>query len=172
VKKLLFLRHGDADHTGPPSWSHDSRRPLTVEGIARMALEARGMERLGLRIEAVVTSPYLRARQTADEVIRLYRLADRVVVAEPLEPGGTFRDLVKSLRGVDAEHVLVVGHAPDLGVWVGALTGTGEVPLGKGWLAVVKLKDGLREGTGRLWGVFPADVLVNAGRDGRGTGSS
>ena len=164
MKKLLFLRHGEADHPAPATWGDDSHRPLTADGVRRMAEEARGMRNLGLSIGAIVTSPYVRARQTADQVAREYRLIDRIIDSEMLEPGGSFRDLVKSLRGIDEDFVMVVGHAPDLGLWTGELVGAGEVPLGKGWLAVVKVREEFREGTGRLWGLFPADVLGAAGR--------
>ncbi len=165
MKKILFLRHGEADHPGPATWNHDSARPLSETGKERMALEALGMKKLGLPIDAIVTSPYVRTRQTAEIVSREYRLADRMTESEYFEPGGSYRDFTAGLRGISGDHVMVVGHAPDLGVWAGALTGADNVSLGKGWLVVARLHADLREGTARLWGVFPADVLVSAGRD-------
>ena len=165
MKWLSFLRHGEADHPGPATWSHDSRRPLTEEGRSKIGLEAEAMKLLGISIDEIVTSPYVRARQTADEVARVYRLADRMTEAELLEPGGSFKDLRKALRGTSGESVLVVGHAPDLGVWVGELTGTNEIRLGKGAFVLVRLdEDGIRENGGRLRALLPADLLIRLGR--------
>jgi phosphohistidine phosphatase len=164
MKHLYLLRHGLADHDGPPTWTHDSRRPLTDAGIERMREEARGMKALGLAIDTVVTSPYVRCRQTADAVAGVYRLADRLVEADPMEPGAGFADLRKALRGVEGTAVLVVGHAPDLGLLVGDLTGAVDVELGKGWLAWIRIPGEIEKGGGRLKALLPAELLAAAGR--------
>jgi phosphohistidine phosphatase len=164
MNRIHFLRHGEADHAGPATWTHDSQRPLTAEGRARMTAEARGMKGLGIAIDVIVSSPYLRCRQTAEEVALVYRLADRMVESELLEPGGSFKDFRKTLVGIEGDSILVVGHSPDLGSWVGQLTGTGDVHLGKGTLAWVEIDGRLREETGTLKALLPADLLVSAGR--------
>lgn len=164
MKNLYLLRHGEADHDGPPTWTHDSRRPLTTIGLEKMRDEARGMKALGLRIDAIVTSPYERCRQTAGAVAEEYRLVDRLVEADPLEPGAGFSELVKSLRGLGDPAVVVVGHGPDLGLLVGDLTGARDIDMGKGWLAWIKISGGIEKGGGRLKALLPADVLIAAGR--------
>lgn len=165
MKQLFLLRHGDADPDGPVTWSHDSRRPLNDKGREKLALEALGMKLLKLPIEAIVTSPYLRARQTADAVAEAYRLFDRVTESDLLEPGASFGDLRRAMKGIDGQRVMVVGHQPELGVWLGTLLGAGEIPLGKGMLAWVGLEDGeIREGRGSLKALLPADMLIAAGR--------
>ena len=162
---LYFLRHGDADHPGKPTWKTDAERPLNPEGRRRMTAEARGMKALGITIDAIVTSPYVRAAQTARCVASAYGLEERIVPSELLEPGGSFRDLEKALRGTRGDAVLVVGHAPDLGLWAGHLVGADEIPLGKGWLAWVRLRAGeMRKGSARLMGLLPAEILAAAGR--------
>jgi phosphohistidine phosphatase len=167
VTRLLFLRHGDADHPGPPAWDHDSKRPLTGDGKRKMSVEARGMRALGLSIDVIVTSPYLRARQTADQVAHEFRLADRMVESELVEPGSDFKSFQRALKGIEGDSIMIVGHAPDLGLWVGELTGLGDVPMGKGTLAWVKLKPDLRRGTARLLALLPAELLVAAGEHAR-----
>jgi phosphohistidine phosphatase len=129
-----------------------------------MRLEARGMKGLGIGIDTIVTSPYVRCRQTAEIVASEYRLGDRLVEADPLEPGAGFAELRKALRGVDGEAALVVGHAPDLGLLLGDLTGAQDVTFGKGWLAWVRLRDDIEKGGGRLVAFLPADLLLSAGR--------
>lgn len=165
MKQLFLLRHGDADPDGPVTWSHDSRRPLNAAGLEKMALEALGMKRLKLPIEAIVSSPYLRARQTAEAVAHAYRLIDRFTESDRLEPGASFDDLRKSLKGVGVERVIVVGHQPELGHWIGQLVGGDAIPLSKGMLAWIGLDDGeIREGRGRLKALLPAELLIAAGR--------
>ncbi|TPW04190.1 MAG: phosphohistidine phosphatase, partial [bacterium] len=87
IRHLYLLRHGDADHDGAPTWRTDSERPLTRDGRARMAIQAQAMKKLDIAIEVIVTSPYRRARETAEAVAGAYRLEDRMVESDLLEPG-------------------------------------------------------------------------------------
>ena len=164
IRHLYLLRHGEADHDGPPTWAHDSERPLTREGKERMALQAGAMKRMEIAIEAIVTSPYRRARQTAEAVAAAYHLEDRITESDLLEPGATFQDLLRTLRTVRAERILVVGHAPDLGAWAGELIGGEAIPLGKGWLAWIRLESEMENGGGRLKALLPADLMRTIGR--------
>ncbi|HEV2235464.1 MAG TPA: histidine phosphatase family protein, partial [Ktedonobacterales bacterium] len=62
--RLYFLRHGQAGN--PDEWPHDDdERPLTRRGMAETAAAALGMRWLDLRIALVLSSPYVRAHQTA-----------------------------------------------------------------------------------------------------------
>jgi phosphohistidine phosphatase len=164
LKRLYLLRHGEADHPDR-EWNDDSKRPLTKQGREKMEEEARGMKALRIAIDEIVTSPYVRARQTADVVAEAYRLIDRMTYSEHLEPGASLSDLRRSLAGLKGESVLVVGHAPDLGHLVGRISGIGEVHLGKGAMAWIALDDGsAKENSGRLKALLPADLLAAAGR--------
>ena len=164
LKRLYLLRHGEADHPDR-EWNDDSKRPLTSEGRQKMASEARGMKALKIVIDEIVTSPYVRARQTADVVAEAYRLVDRMTESEYLEPGASLSDLRKSLARITGESVLVVGHAPDLGQLAGRIAGTGEIHMGKGTLAWISLDDGAaKENSGHLKALLPADLLAAAGR--------
>ena len=62
--ELYLVRHGLAEERGD-AWPDDTKRPLTDEGISRMRKAARGLARLGVSVEVVLTSPLVRARQTA-----------------------------------------------------------------------------------------------------------
>src|SRR5262245_32744129 len=96
--ELYFLRHGVAADVGPEGGG-DAGRPLTVEGIAKIKEEARGLRRLGVRPDIVLTSPLVRARQTAEIVRHALGLDSRVVDA--LAPGcdiPRLRDLLGEYR--------------------------------------------------------------------------
>jgi len=117
--QLYLVRHAQAADGEP-----DELRPLTAEG--RRAARELG-ERLaadGVRPDAVLTSPLLRARQTGAELARAAGIEPEP--DERLAPGATADD-VKAAAAGRGESVVVVGHQPDCGRIAAALTG-GEEP--------------------------------------------
>ena len=63
--ELYFVRHGLAEERGE-AWPEDTKRPLTDEGIARFRKAEKGLSRVGVAVDVVLTSPLVRARQTAE----------------------------------------------------------------------------------------------------------
>ena len=57
--ELYLIRHGIAEDRGE-AWPDDTKRPLTEQGIARLKKEARGLARLGVSFDVVLTSPQFR----------------------------------------------------------------------------------------------------------------
>ena len=62
---LYILRHGIAVERGTPGYAKDADRPLTLEGERKLQLIAQAMKALDLAFDLILSSPYLRARQTA-----------------------------------------------------------------------------------------------------------
>jgi phosphohistidine phosphatase len=159
--ELYFLRHGIAADAGPEGMG-DAGRPLTQEGIEKLRAEMRGLRRLRLRLEVLLSSPLVRARQTAEIAAR--ELGSELRLADALAPGCDVDRLLGLLaeeRG--AERVMVVGHEPDFSTMIGALTGGSRVLLKKGGLARVDLEM-LGEGAGTFVWLLPPRVLREAGR--------
>ena len=129
--QLYLVRHAEAADGEP-----DELRSLTAEG--RQA--ARGLgERLaaeGIRPDAVLTSPLLRARETAAEVARPAGL--RAEADERLAPGATAED-VKAAASERGETVVVVGHQPDCGRIAAVLTGAEEPPFPPAGMLAIEL---------------------------------
>lgn len=120
--KLYLLRHGIAVDRGTPGFERDADRTLTPEGRERMEQEAQGMAALGLKWDRILTSPYLRARETAEIVAQKLGCPERLEVCEALVPGGSRKDLFKRLQKCEAdEQILLVGHEPDLSELIGEL---------------------------------------------------
>ena len=137
--RLYFLRHGIAADAGEFS-GPDSERPLTDEGRARMARAAKAIDDLTLDIERIVTSPLLRAKQTASLVAE--RLKPRGGVVEDERVGLSFgpRALGAILSDhADAARLMLVGHEPSLSQTIGHLLGGASVEVKKGALAGVEL---------------------------------
>ena len=157
--ELYFLRHGVAADVGPAGQG-DAGRPLTKEGIAKMEAGARGMHRLGLRLDALLSSPLVRARETAAIVGR--ELGLELQLDEKLAPGCDMAQLF-ALLGEHrvAERVMLVGHEPDFSTLIGALTGGSQVLMKKGGLGRVDIER-LEQGAGTLIWLLPPRILREA----------
>jgi phosphohistidine phosphatase len=154
--ELYFLRHGIAEDVGPEG-AGDAGRRLTKGGVAKMRAEVRGLRRLSVRLDTLISSPLVRAHQTAEIVAG--ELGLDLQLADALAPGCD----VERLFGLLGEHraaerVMVVGHEPDFSTMIGALTGGSRVQLKKGGLARVDL-DVLEEDGGALVWLLPPKAL-------------
>jgi phosphohistidine phosphatase len=123
---IWLLRHGDAEDGAP-----DAERPLSEKGKRQARAVGAALAELGVRVDACLTSPKVRAADTA-------RLACEPLDVEPqLEPklaGGPF-DAEALAAGFD--EVMLVGHDPDFSMAVHEMTGA-QVRLKKGGLAGVE----------------------------------
>jgi phosphohistidine phosphatase len=135
---LVLLRHGiaeDRDGTKP-----DDERELTEVGHKRMKQIGRGLARLFPKVEAIISSPLVRARQTAEWVSKAYDLP--IEFSDALAPDSDeerFRTLVD---GLSLQRVILVGHEPTLSAFMRALTGMqGEIELKKGGCYGVRIDD-------------------------------
>jgi phosphohistidine phosphatase SixA len=111
--RLFVVRHAAAAPGDP-----DELRPLTDAG--RAAARALGARLAAETIDVIVSSPLLRARETAEAIARAAEAP--VEVDERLAPGATADDVREAVAGRGAT-VVTVGHQPDCGEIVLALTG-------------------------------------------------
>ncbi len=137
---LFFVRHGPAEPK--VNWSGDDlERPLSDEGRLIVEEVAARLAQYRMRPERVVTSPYVRARQTARILAEHLGLGDRIVVDARLIPGFGLRQLGKVLaEHADCRSLMLVGHGPDITQVVRALTG-GRLTIRKAGVAQVDLSD-------------------------------
>jgi phosphohistidine phosphatase len=110
---LYLMRHGIALPQDDPSVAHDAERPLTGKGVKRMRKAAKGVCRLNITFDSVLTSPLLRARQTAEIVAGALNTETRLEEISGLAPESTVEHLMLGLaRYQDRQHLLLVGHEP------------------------------------------------------------
>ncbi len=112
---LYLARHGIAGERDPARYPDDATRPLTAEGVDRTDEVARGLQALGARVDLMITSPLLRAAQTADILARRLTPDRQPLPAESLKPNGSFALFMKWLGECAVESVMAVGHMPDIG---------------------------------------------------------
>jgi phosphohistidine phosphatase len=111
--ELYFLRHGIAAAREDFLFPRDFDRPLTKEGAQKMRRIAKAMKAQGLRFDLILSSPYIRARQTAEIAARVLKAIPELKLTPVLGADSTPRDLVRGLlRRKLPERVLLVGHEP------------------------------------------------------------
>jgi phosphohistidine phosphatase len=113
---LYLLRHGIAVDPGTPGFENDADRPLIPKGERRLRDAAAAMEKLSLSFDLILSSPFVRARQTAEIVAGELKLKKRIEFFDGLVPGGNPKALIQEL--IELKHapdnVLLVGHEPYL----------------------------------------------------------
>ena len=156
--RLYFLRHGIAED--PQPGQTDRERRLTSEGIAEMQREAEALKRLALKPDLIVTSPYPRARETAEIVAKALDLEKRLHEEDRLAPGSRFGDLQHIVEAYpEAQRLLIVGHNPDLPLMAGQLIGSAQLDLKKGGLIRVDA-DRVEPGQGILQWLLTPSLLT------------
>jgi len=139
--QLCFFRHGIAVERGDPSVSSDADRPLTEQGIRKTRAAAAGLERLGVGFDKILTSPWLRASQTADILAQTLGLS-RVETLPELAGDCSVDELLDALAGRHGRATLLVGHQPLLGAAAGELLAPGadiEIDLKKSGACAVEV---------------------------------
>ncbi len=158
---IYFLRHGLAGD--PEQWQgDDSERPLTKKGKKHMQESANTFNWLSVNPDFIITSPLVRALQTAEITAKElgYKKQD-LVVDERLSPGFNLEKLTEIIQEhPDANSLMVVGHEPDFSSTISALIGGGNVVIKKGGLARVDLEQ-TSPPKGALTWLLPPKVLVD-----------
>jgi phosphohistidine phosphatase len=163
--EIWLLRHASAEDRADSG--KDADRTLTEDGHKRAREVARGLAELEPGIELVLTSPYARARQTAEPVARALRLADQLRETQGLEPSSDPEEILEEVRAEKVEAILLVGHEPHLGALLGRLVAGRpglEIPMRKAAVARLSWPG---SGAATLRALLPSKVLARLG-SGRG----
>lgn len=157
MTELHLLRHAHAG--GPSTWDGpDERRPLSDKGEQQADRLGRFLAEIGFQPDAIITSPKVRAAQTAEIVGRRLGVPVGVDARLGAELG------IGALEGVlrdagDPERPVIVGHDPDFTELVAILCGASRVPMKKGSLARIDAPRPLEPGGGTLRWLVPPDLL-------------
>ncbi len=137
--EIWVLRHAKAQEAGPGT--PDERRALTPGARRKMRSAARAIARLEPKFDKILTSPLLRARQTAQPVARALGQRDDLIQTQALSPEADPKEILEEIERLRLGRALIVGHMPHLGKLLGyLLTGrSGSViEIKKGSLARVE----------------------------------
>jgi len=161
MSRLYLVRHGiAADAT---AGQRDFDRALTDKGDSRMREVVQGMARAGLVPEVVVSSPLVRAVQTAEILVEELELTTDILICDAMSPGGRTEELLDLLNHAAPEQdVAAVGHMPDLVHHLLNVIGGGaglDVAFKKGGVAAVDFDGPIRQRGGLLHALLTPAVL-------------
>lgn len=164
MKELLIVRHAIAEDRNLSSASgmRDADRQLTDKGSSKMREIARVLHKILPSPGLLLSSPYLRTRQTAILLAELWQTP--VEPCEHLAPGGDLEALLVRLADSHSNGLMVVvGHEPDLSELIGLLLCGKQhsfVRMKKGGAALIRLDEPVRPGCGELqWLMNPKQLL-------------
>ncbi|CAN5911359.1 phosphohistidine phosphatase SixA [soil metagenome] len=166
MQELYLLRHGIAVPHGTPGYADDDR-PLTEKGEKQLRKVAKGLLRLDLELDRIVTSPLPRARRTAEIVAEILDLTDRLEDSDALRANRDAPAIRDWISARSEARLMIVGHNQALSDLVAllAIGSTNFVPfcdLEKGGLAAFR-----DDGSGRLqldWLATPRLIRRLSGR--------
>lgn len=150
---VYVLRHGVGDERDFRKYPDDDLRPLIPAGIDKLTRQAKGLKASGFSVDVVISSPLVRAVQTAEVVMAGLEIASKLAYSEALVPEAHPYLLLEELAGKysGVEKVMVVGHEPHMSSFVSMVVSgdpNGLIRLKKGALCKLKIPrlGGVRSG--------------------------
>lgn len=162
--QLLIVRHADAGEAGDfaKTGRPDEDRPLSPRGREQMAGVVKGLRALVPSCDAIVSSPYMRAVQTADYLAEAYGM--EVMLDGSLVPEAPVEEIERSLRDQPQwDVVIVTGHEPHLGnliAWLIVGESDAFVELKKAGACLLEFDGKVRKGAGRMRWLMRARDLI------------
>ncbi|MFZ3200583.1 MAG: phosphohistidine phosphatase SixA [Candidatus Acidiferrales bacterium] len=121
---LYIVRHGIAVDRNDPKSPPEPERPLTAAGVQKTRAAALGLRALDVKPDAVITSPYVRAAQTAEIFAEALGFPpEKIRVSETLKPTANPAETLKEIARLKAREAMCVGHAPQLDLMIAQLAG-------------------------------------------------
>lgn len=156
---LYLIRHADALALGERGITEDADRPLSELGESQAQVIGQGLYKRGILLDKLITSPFVRARQTAEIMLKHGpNPAPELLVTNALTPEGKHRKLSRYLLKQSGEKFGLIGHLPHLAEWAAWLIGSkkAQVDFAKAGVANIICGQGASKGTGVLqWLVTP-----------------
>ena len=119
---LYIIRHAIAVDEGSPEYEEDSQRPLTDKGKKKMRQIAKGLRTLGVDFDLILSSPYIRAKETAEILADVFKAKTDIAFSETLVPMGDPDLLIAEMNEkYSVNSIALVGHEPFLSALVGLL---------------------------------------------------
>jgi phosphohistidine phosphatase len=167
---LFILRHGEAKSSDAKD---DFVRPLTVAGTTDVALVSEWLKRIGVNFDAIITSPLIRAHQTASIVSKIFNIENNLMNLDELRPEGNRIELYRKLSSEQLfkqdSDVLVVGHEPYLSTLISEIISEGSasshVVLKKTGLAKIRITSQSAQTIhGKLEWLLTPDLMKNSSK--------
>lgn len=141
MEEIYILRHGKAEEINESQSKSDFDRKLTEEGKIKTKKLGSLINKIEKELEIILTSPFLRAKETAEIIASSLENKAELKTVDFLSSGTSLQEISKGLISEYSNHkkLMIVGHAPDLEIFLGKLIGAKQIKLKKGALAKVVL---------------------------------
>jgi phosphohistidine phosphatase len=166
MMRLYLVRHGVAVDRDDPRCPPDTERPLTPKGMKKTHAAALGLFALGVKPDAVLTSPWLRAVQTAEIFCEVIGFSStKIVRIDALKGTSTPAELFRDLAKMKAKEVVCFGHEPHLHLVIGHVLHTSAriTELKKAGIAFLDLER-ISPPQGQLLALYPPKTLRLLGK--------
>ena len=159
--KVFLVRHAIAHERNRTRWPNDALRPLTPAGKRKFRKAARGLVTVLPKSAALLSSPFVRARQTAELLAREMG-CKKIVDVRVLASGEPAHEVFSMLRARKEEAVVLVGHEPNLSTLLSACLHDRarlKIDFRKGGAACIEFTGRIEPGRACLIGFLPPRVL-------------
>jgi len=111
--KLYLVRHAIAEDLA--NHEDDSLRPLTEKGREKMKRIAAALNEIGVQPDLIISSPYVRASQTASVLAKELKYKEELLYSDFLVPMGEPNDMIGEINGkYSVDELMLVGHEPNI----------------------------------------------------------
>ena len=142
---LYIIRHAIAVEEGTAGYESDSERPLTEKGRKKMRQIAKALRQLDVDFDLILSSPYVRARETAEILADIFKMKKKLEFSDNLIPLGNPELLIAEINEkYSVDNLALVGHEPHLSTCIGMLVAgnnTLGVALKKGGVCYLSADD-------------------------------
>lgn len=125
---LYLVRHGIAIDRSNPKAPAEAERQLTAKGVQKSRAAALGLAELGVKPDVFLSSPYVRAVQTAEIFAEALGYSPRKIrMTDALKPAANPAEILKEIQRIRAKEIACFGHAPHMDLTIAQLSGSRAV---------------------------------------------
>lgn len=160
MKELVLMRHGEALSICESEAGGDAGRKLSAAGKCQIRTAAGRLKKLGFAPDIIISSPFLRAVETAEIAAALFSSA-RLVKEPALASSASLTEILNAISSASngASSVLVAGHQPAMGALSGLLLNSPPPPFHTGSFAYLKLPEGTDQRDAELAEFFTPEPI-------------
>ena len=138
---IYLVRHGDAEKTAIGKKDFD--RDLTPEGKTKIKSTVIYWKNFLPEISAIISSPYVRALNTAKIIAEVYEFKNEIIVDKKISPGSKTDNIIEIANSIEGEEIIIVGHQPDLSLHASNLVSNGSagIEFKKGAVAKISFRN-------------------------------
>lgn len=156
---IYLIRHADAEKASVKI--RDFERSLSVQGKNSMIISAEFWKNLIPSFDYIVSSPLIRAKQTAEIIAGKFEIEEKIIIDKRLSPGSKTQSIIDIANELELKHVAIVGHQPDCSEHLANLVSVSgaNIVFNKGAIAKINFPGKIRQSRGILEFLIPPNIF-------------